>query len=58
MLLLFFVTAVPSANKRDLRSIEETLQDLRSKKKARLDPEVEVAGGEEEREGEMQRTSS
>lgn len=29
-------TLVPSANKRDIRSIEETLKDLRSKKKAKL----------------------
>ena len=42
------VCPVPSSNKRDLRSIEETLQDLRSKKKARLDKEVEGAGVREE----------
>ena len=27
---------VPSANKKDLRSIEETLQDIRTKKRARI----------------------
>ena len=30
---------VPSANKRDLRSIEEAMQDIRSKKKLKLMPE-------------------
>ena len=28
---------VPSSNKRDLRSIEQTLNDMRSRKKPRLD---------------------
>ena len=42
MLLCVYVCAhcatfsVPSANKKDLRSIEETLQDIRSKKRARI----------------------
>lgn len=29
--------SVPSSNKRDVRSIEETLLDLRTKKKAKLE---------------------
>ena len=32
--------AVPSANKRDLRSIEQTLNDMRSRKKPKLDSEL------------------
>ena len=31
--------AVPGANKRDIRSIEETLKDIKSKKKAKLSVE-------------------
>ena len=30
---------VPSANKRDLRSIEQTLNDMKSRKKPKLDSE-------------------
>ena len=33
----FLFAAVPSSNKRDVRSIEETLIDLKSKKKAKLE---------------------
>lgn len=36
---------VPSANKRDLRSIEETLQDIRSKKKMKLSEGDDDEGG-------------
>ena len=31
---------VPSSNKRDLRSIEQTLNDLKSRKKPKLDTEL------------------
>ncbi len=37
--MLVFV--VPSANKRDLRSIEEAMQDIRSKKRLKLMPPEE-----------------
>ena len=42
------VFSVPSSNKRDLRSIEEALQDMRFKKKTRSDKEVEGSGVNEE----------
>lgn len=37
VLILFIV---PSANKKDLRSIEQTLNDMKSRKKPKLDPEL------------------
>ena len=32
-----FVSPVPSANKRDLRSIEQTLNDMKHRKKQKLE---------------------
>lgn len=34
--MCFDASLVPSENKKDLRSIEETLQDIRTKKRARI----------------------
>lgn len=39
--LEFFFFAVPSENKRDVRSIEETLNDIRKRKKFRPDDDDE-----------------
>lgn len=36
-LFYFFIFPVPSENKRDLRSIEETLNDIRKRKKLKPD---------------------
>ena len=38
--VLHIFVLVPSANKRDLRSIEQTLNDMKSRKKPKLDSEL------------------
>ena len=38
------LSAVPIANKRDQRTIEQVLADTRAKKKQKLDPSVESSG--------------